>query len=98
MPVLPEVGSTRTPRPGRNPALRLERVDHGDADAILDAADRVEEFELREEARGDPLFPSDAVHRNERRVPDRVGDRGVNPCLGLALARRSLSSSSHGSP
>ena len=32
-----------------DPAARLERVDHRDADAVLDAVDRVEELELGEE-------------------------------------------------
>ena len=83
---------------GRDLALRLERVDHRDADAVLDAGDRIEEFELAEETRADALFLGDAIQRNERRVADRVGDRGVDPSPARLRSRRSLSSSSQRSP
>ena len=38
MPVLPEVGSISVLTPGLILPGRLQRVDHGDADAVLDAA------------------------------------------------------------
>ena len=56
MPVLPEVGSTRTPRPGEILPCGLERVDHRDADAVLDARDRIEELELGQEMGDDALL------------------------------------------
>ena len=41
----------------RDLARRLQRLDHRDADAVLDAGDRVEEFELGEEVGDDALLP-----------------------------------------
>ncbi len=68
--------------PGRNLALRLERIDHRHADAILDAADRIEELELGEQARFDAFFLGDAIDADERRIADRIRDR----CKDFAAA------------
>ncbi len=65
--------------PGRDQALRLERIDHRNADAVLDAGDRIEEFELGEKMGDDALFLADSVDADERRIADRIGDRRINP-------------------
>ena len=70
----------------------LQRVDHGDADAVLDAGDRVEEFELGDEMRRHVLHRRDAVEPDQRRVADRVGDRIVD----LAAPAAALRSCRHG--
>ena len=49
MPVLPDVASTIVVRPGLDPPLGLGRLDHRDADAVLDDAARVERLELAEQ-------------------------------------------------
>src|SRR5690606_7126056 len=75
-------GSARLQR-----AVLFERVDHGDADTVLDAGDGIEEFELGEKVRLDPALLADAVETHERRVADRLRDRIVDtptpPELGL---------------
>ena len=63
---------------GRNLALRLQSVDHRDADAILDAGDRVEELQLGQEMGVNAFFLGDLVYAHERRVADRIGDGRVN--------------------
>ena len=77
MPVLPDVGSTRTV--DRLEAARgFERVDHGDADAILDRGQRIEELELHQDlglgagGAGDPRQP------HQWGVADRLGDAVVD--------------------
>ena len=65
--------------PGRDLALRLERIDHRNADAVLDAGDRIEEFELGEKAGDDALFLGDSIDADEGRIADRIGDRRINP-------------------
>src|SRR6185437_3225417 len=63
----------------RDLALRLERIDHRNADAVLDARDRIEEFELGEKMGDDALFLADPVDPDERGVADCLGDRLINP-------------------
>ena len=46
MPVLPEVGSISVVTPGTIRPRLLGGIDHGEADAVLHRAERVEEFEL----------------------------------------------------
>ena len=60
MPVLPEVGSTSV-FAGADAAVALHRLDHGDADAVLDAGDRVEELELCEQPGGHAFRLGDLV-------------------------------------
>ena len=78
MPVLPEVGSTRV-APGLIDAGRFHRVDHADADTVLHARDRVEEFELHQDLGVDAIFLRQPIEADQRRVADRVGDGTVNP-------------------
>ena len=62
---------------GLEQAGPLGRFDHGEADAILHGAARVEHLELREEERLAVLGPEVAGHppdADERRVPDEVED------------------------
>ena len=58
---------------GLQAALAFGRLDHPKADAILDAAARVEHLELGEDGRLDA--PGDLVEPDERRVADRVEHR-----------------------
>ena len=74
MPVLPEVGSISVVLPGVILPCRLQRLDHRDADAVLDAGDRVEEFELGEKIGDNALFLGELVEPHQRRVADRLGD------------------------
>ncbi len=57
----------------RDDARCFECVDHGHADAILDAGDRVEEFQLGEDARLTSCVAGDAVKR----------DQGVSPMVSV---------------
>ena len=61
MPVLPEVGSISVFLPGAILPGGFERLDHRHADAVLDAGDRVEEFELGQEVGDDALFLGELV-------------------------------------
>ena len=63
----------------RNLALRLERVDHCDADPVFDARDRIEELELGQKSGDDALLLGDPVHADKGSIADRVGDRRENP-------------------
>ena len=90
MPVLPEVGSIRV-RAGLDRARRLQRIDHADADAVLDAGDRVEEFELGQDLGLDAALLRQPVQAHQRRVADRVGDGVVDPAAaGLVGSGSSL--------
>ncbi len=55
-------------------AVALERVDHAHPDAVLDARDRVEELELRQEIGLDALLGGEAFQPHDRRVADRRRD------------------------
>src|SRR5690606_33665517 len=78
--------------------LGLQRLDHGDADAVLDAGDGVEEFELGKELGGNALLFRELVDTDQRCVADRLGDRSVDAsapgfahaCFGLVHGSSSL--------
>ena len=76
-----------------NLALRLQRIDHRNADAVLDAADRIEEFELGENVRLDAVLFRQPVEPHQRRRADRFGDRIINTSaefgVGVRCRRRS---------
>ena len=63
----------------------LQRVDHGDADAVLDAGYRVEKLKFRQQVGLDTLFLRDAVQPHQRGVADRVGDVVVDAAAALGL-------------
>ena len=86
MPVLPEVGSISMVRAGRDLARGFQRLDHRDADAVLDAGDRIEEFELGQEIGVDALLLGDLVQPHERRIADRLGDRIVDAAATRHMA------------
>jgi hypothetical protein len=73
MPVLPLVGSIRTVSLLMRSALQGV-VDHREADAVLDARERVEELELEEDLRLRAVGGRRPVEAHERRVADRFGD------------------------
>jgi hypothetical protein len=75
MPVLPAVGSMMTAPGPRRPSasLRLGGEHHAERRAILDAAARVEVFQLGPDFRAALRF--DRVQPQERRAPDQVEDR-----------------------
>ena len=64
---------------GLEGAGRLQRVDHADADAVLDAGDRVEELELGQEIGLHAALAADAVEAHDGGVADGVGDGIVDP-------------------
>ena len=71
---------------GRDLALGFQRLDHRDADTVLDRGDRVEEFELGQKVGLDALFLGQLVEADDRRVADGLGDRRVDAAAaGLAL-------------
>ncbi len=49
MPVLPDGGLDQHILAGRDDALLLHRLDHVDADAVLDRGERIEEFQLQQD-------------------------------------------------
>jgi hypothetical protein len=52
--------------------LRFQALDHGDADAVLDRGNRIEELELGKQMRLDALFVRQLVEPDNRRVADGV--------------------------
>ena len=60
------------------PALGLHRLDHADPDAVLDAADRVEEFELEQQVGARAFLGARRGHADQRRVADGLGDAVVD--------------------
>ncbi len=87
MPVLPEVGSTMTERSGEILPSASASRDHGDANPVLDAADRVEEFELCQKVGLDALLLGDLVETHERRIADSLDDRIINAPAPRRLSR-----------
>ena len=65
-------------------SLLLQRVDHRDADAVLDAADRVEEFELEQQVGLHAGRLRHARHAHQRRIADGLGD-GVEDAAAAGL-------------
>lgn len=63
---------------GRDLARRFQRLDHGYADAVLDAGDRVEEFKLGDKIGDDALFLGEFIEPHQRSVADRFSDRTVD--------------------
>jgi hypothetical protein len=71
---------------GLDRALGFHRVDHVDADAVLDARDRIEELELEQDFGVDALLFREPVEADQRGVPDRFGDGAVDTtAAGLVL-------------
>ena len=69
--MLPAVASMIVP-PGPQPAPALGLLDHGHADAVLDAAAGIERLELDQHPRGHTL--AQPMQRDQRRPTDRVED------------------------
>jgi hypothetical protein len=70
---------------GLESAGGFQRVDHVDADTVLHARDRVEEFELEQDFGIDAPLLGEPVEAHERRVADGLGDRAVDAAVsGLA--------------
>jgi hypothetical protein len=74
MPVLPEVGSTERGLARLDLAFRFQALDHGDADAVLDRGDRVEELELGKDFGLDAIGVRELGEPDDRRVADGVDD------------------------
>ncbi len=62
----------------RRLALCLERFDQRNADTVLDAGNRIEEFELGQKIGDDALFLGQLVETDNGRVADRVHNGIVN--------------------
>jgi hypothetical protein len=62
-------------RSGPDQAGSFHIVDHGDADAVLDAPRRAQEFELRQNVGFDLVQRRQPPQRDDRSVADRLGDR-----------------------
>ena len=76
----------RAARPQPAPPLGL--VDHGHADAVLDAAARIERLELDQDPRRHTL--AQPMQRDQRRSADRVEDGLADPCRRRAADRVSV--------
>ena len=72
--MLPDVGSTIVP-PGFSRPSRLGRVDHGDGQAVLDAAAGVRDLDLGEQVALQALGLDQPRQPHERRVADQIEDR-----------------------
>ena len=72
MPVLPVVASTIVVRPGSIRPSRLGRLDHRDADAVLDAAAGLYASSLPNSSA--PQSGATRVEPDHRRVADEVGE------------------------
>ncbi len=81
MPVLPLVGSTMTV-PAVDFAIALAGLDHGDADAVFDAGEGIEEFAFGQDDRA--AGGDDAVEADEGRAAHGVDDAVVDLAFGLA--------------
>src|SRR5690606_7064832 len=69
-------------------ALLLQIQDHGDADTVLHAAQRVEELELQHEVGDDALLLAEPRRTHKRRVADRLDDAVVDaPAAGRVEVR-----------
>ena len=66
-------------------AFRFERVDHRDADAILDRRQRVEEFELQQNVGIELRCRLDLRKSHERRMADGFGDAVVDAAASPGL-------------
>ena len=79
MPVLPLVGSI-------DHGVRVDRsgfqagVNHGHANAVLDAGQRIEEFEFEQHLGDRAVFLGRAVQPHERSVADGFSDVVVDVC------------------
>ncbi len=56
----------------------LQFQDHVDADAILHAGDRIEEFQLQDYVGGNAFLSEDLRDPHERRIADGLGDAVVD--------------------
>ncbi|MEJ0043443.1 MAG: hypothetical protein WDM81_15020 [Rhizomicrobium sp.] len=75
----------------RDDALGFQGLDHADADAVLHARQRIEEFELEQDVRLDARLLRQAAQPHQRRIADGLGDRLVDtPAPGFALLHISL--------
>ena len=87
MPVFPLVGSTITVLPWREQAVALGRLDHGEADAVLDAVGGVLALELGEHLGALRQSRGHAVQPHERGASDQGGDVACDPhgvsCRGV---------------
>ena len=94
MPVLPLVGSTIVVSPGLMRPASLGRVDHREADAVLDAAAGVEGLELADDGRAGPLGDARSFTSG---VPPISAEMLSAIFMLLLLCRVTQSDSVHGS-
>ena len=92
MPVLPLVGSTKSGLAGRDDALLFQRLDHRDADAVLHAGERIEEFQLEQDVGLGARFLGHARQAHQRRVADGFGDGVVDAAAARVLRFAMVSS------
>ena len=64
--------------PGLDLPRLLQRPDHRNANAILDAGNRVEEFKLRKQIGLNAIYPRQLVEPHDRGVSDCLGDGSIN--------------------
>ena len=65
--------------PGCRRAVVLRRQDHVDADTVLHAGDRIEEFQLQADVGLYAILGGDVRNAHQRRVADRLGDAVIDP-------------------
>ncbi|MNV77177.1 hypothetical protein D3C71_1705750 [compost metagenome] len=58
--------------------MGFQRFDHGNANAVFDGGDGVEELQLGEKIGLHALFPRQLVQPHDRRIADCFGDGGID--------------------
>jgi hypothetical protein len=67
--------------------VALGRIDHCDADAVLDAAGRVEKFKFEEQVGFYPGRLGHPRHADQRRIADCIGNGIENPAAAATVLR-----------
>ena len=65
-------------RAGFNRSRSFQRIDHVDADTILDARDRIEKFELGQKIGVHAFLLGYPIQPHNRRIANRIGDRVID--------------------
>ena len=74
--------------PGADLAFALQRLDHRQANAILNAGKRIEKFELGEEIGFDAFFRRNSAKPDDRRIANGLRDRIINSTPTIFLSAR----------
>ncbi len=76
--------------PGFRLPCFLQFQDHVDADAVLHAGDRIEEFQLQHDVGGDAFLGEDFRDAHQRGIADRLGDAVIDAATQRAVENERL--------